>query len=113
MNFETICHRIKLKPNSIDRIYEWANEINSKKDEAYATLRDEGVIIESVFLEKAQEGYFLIYYMKMESVEKADEVVSNSKHAIDEYHKNFKKATWEKGEKLELLVDLERLGNEL
>jgi len=109
---ETTCSRIKLKPNSLGKVNEWAKELNSRKNEALKTLRDEGVIIESVFLEKTNEGDYLIYYMKLESQEKAKEVVSKSKHSIDEYHKNFKIATWEKGERLELLVDFERINEQ-
>ena len=106
---KTVCTRIKLKPNSLGLVYEWAKELNGRRPEALATLRDEGVKIESVFLEKTSEGEFLIYYMKLESIEKAHQVVAKSKHAIDAYHQNFKKATWEKGEKLELLIDFSLL----
>ena len=103
----TTCNRIKLKPDSADRVMEWAKFINERKDEALQTLEDEGVFIESVFLEKTPEADYLIYYMKLESLEKAGEVVSKSKHAIDAYHKQFKIDCWEKGESLQLLVDLQ------
>ena len=45
--------------------------------------------------------------MKLESLEKAGEIVTKSKHAIDAYHKQFKIDCWEKGESLQLLVDLQ------
>ena len=109
---ETICHRIQLKPDSLDTVYEWAKELMSRKNEALATLRDEGVWIESVFLERTEQGDFLIYYMKLESMDRAKEVVAKSKHAIDEYHQKFKKATWVTGKKLELLVDFDRFEEE-
>ena len=105
---ETICHRIKLKPNSIDKVYAWAKELTNRKEEALATLKDEGVYIESAFLENTNEGAFLIYYMKLDSREKASEVVANSKHAIDEYHKRFKAETWESNVALELLINFDR-----
>jgi hypothetical protein len=35
--------------------------------------------------------------------------VEQSLHAIDAYHQQFKKDTWESGRRLELLVDLNRL----
>ena len=41
---------IKLKKDSGDRVSEWASTINARKDEALATLRDEGVKVESWFL---------------------------------------------------------------
>lgn len=104
---ETRCVKILLKPNSIERVHAWANEINSRKDEALATFKDEGVIIESVFLDQNSEGDFLIYFMKAESFEKAKNAVQKSIYDIDEYHQQFKKDCWLDGKKLENLIDLE------
>jgi hypothetical protein len=60
MNSETRCVKIKLKPDSIEKVHEWARIINERKTEALATLHDEGVILESVFLDQNSEGDFLI-----------------------------------------------------
>lgn len=109
MNYETLCFKIKLKPNSLEKVREWAKTLNERKDEALATLRDESVILETVFLDQNSEGDFLIYVMKAESFEGAKEAVKKSVHAIDEYHQNFKKECWLGGEKLEMLLDLDRI----
>jgi hypothetical protein len=103
------CSRIKLKPNSLDKVHEWAAELNQRKDEALATLRDESIFIESFFLEKASDGDYLIAYIRAESLEQSQEAVKKSTHAIDAYHQAFKKACWESGERLETLVDLIRI----
>ena len=107
--FETNCVRIRLKPGSMERVREWAAEITRRSDEALATLRDEGVVVESVFLDSGEEGDFLIYYMKAESLEKAKEAGRKSTHEIDAYHQQFQRDTFESGKKLELLVDLDRI----
>ena len=109
MKYETRCIKIKLKPDSIEKVQTWAKTINQRKDEALATLRDEKVILETVFLDQTSEGDFLVYVMKAESFEKAQAVFEKSVHAIDEYHQNFKRETWENGEQLEMLVDLDRI----
>jgi hypothetical protein len=109
MNYETHCVKIRLKPDSVERVRAWAKTINGRKDEALATLRDEGVILETVFLDQNTEGDFLIYLMKAESFERAKEAAQRSVHAIDEYHQKFKKECWESGEKLEMLIDLDRM----
>jgi Family of unknown function (DUF6176) len=103
------CSRIKLKPNSLDKVREWAAEMNRRKDEALATLRDESIFIESFFLEQASDGDYLIAYIRAESLEQSQEAVKKSTHAIDAYHQAFKKDAWESGKGLELLVDLERV----
>ncbi len=106
---ETRCFRIKLKPNSINRVREWARTINERKNEALETLRDETVIIESMFLERTEHDDFLIGYMKAESFQKAWETIQKSVHAIDEYHRKFKEDTWGERVELELLIDLDRI----
>jgi len=109
MSCETRCVKIHLKPDSIEKVRAWAKTINARKDEALATLRDESVILETVFLDQTAESDFLIYLMKAESFEKAKEAAEKSVHAIDEYHQNFKRECWEEGKKLELLIDLDRI----
>ena len=107
MKYQTNCVKIKLKPNSIEKVREWATVMNERKAEALATLRDESVVLETVFLDQTGEGDFLIYLMKAESFQKSKQTVENSIHEIDKFHQQFKLETWEDGKKLELLVDLE------
>jgi len=107
MKYQTNCVKIKLKSNSIEKVREWAKVMNERKVEALATLREESVILETVFLDRTNEGDFLIYLMKAESFEKSKKAVENSVHEIDKFHGQFKLETWESGKKLELLIDLE------
>lgn len=109
MKYETRCVKIKLKPNSLEKVREWQRTINDRKDEALATLRDEGVILETVFLDQTSEGDFFIYVMKAKSFKKVKEAYEKSVHAIDEYHRKFMSETYETREELELLIDLDRI----
>jgi len=104
---ETACAKVRLKPGSLDRVREWATELRRRSDEVLATLRDEGVVIESVFLDSDEQGDFLVYYMKAHSLEEAHAVVRSSPHPIDGYHQQFKVDTWQSRTPLELLVDFE------
>ena len=97
--------RVRLKEGSLGRVRDWAAELNARRDEVLATLRDEGVRIESVFL----DGDTLIYYMRAESIEQAREVYAHSTHAIDAYHQRFKDETFDEQTALELLIDFENL----
>ena len=106
---ETRCWKIRLKPDSLDRVREWARTINSRMDEALEALRDEGVVIESVFLDRTEHGDFLIGYMKAESFDKAAEAVRKAVRAIDEYHQQFKRDAWDERSELELLIDIDRI----
>lgn len=102
---ETLCVRVRLVPGSLPRVREWAAELNARRDEVLATLRDEGVRIESVFL----EGETLVYFLKADSIDQARDVYARSKHAIDSYHQRFKDETFAGETQLELLIDFENL----
>lgn len=100
---ETVCVKVKLRAGSLERVRAWAAELNARRDEVLATLRDEGVLVESVFL----DGEHLVYYMKSRDVAEARRVAERSTHAIDAYHAEFKRGTFASTESLELLVDFE------
>jgi hypothetical protein len=104
---ETSCAKVHLKPGSLDRVRAWAAELNRRGDEVLATLRDEQVVVESVFLDQTSDGDFLIYYMKAQDLEDASQTARQSEHDIDAYHGQFKRDTWESQKPLELLIDFE------
>ena len=57
---ETAAGLIKLKPNSKTTVDNWRKALRERRDEAIATLRDEGVQVESWFeLQIAGEDYLL------------------------------------------------------
>ena len=97
---------IELKPNSLNRVEEWAITLNERADEAIATLQDEGVRTESWFHLSLDGKDYLLCYMRAKSIKKAHEVVKSSPHALDKYHQQFKKDTWAVGKYARLLVDL-------
>ena len=111
MPYQTQCVKIQLKPNSLARVREWATTLNeSRRAEALVTLRAETVVFEAAFLDHTAEGDFLIYVMKAESFDKAKEAAATSTDEIDKYHKEFKRDTWGSRKQLEVLLDLDRIG---
>jgi hypothetical protein len=100
---ETVCVKVRLKPGSLPRVQAWAAELNARRDEVLATLRDEGVVVESVFL----DGEELVYYLKAKDVAQAQAVYARSRRAIDAYHREFKDEAFAEQRTLELLIDFE------
>jgi hypothetical protein len=100
---ETVCVKVRLKPGSLPRVQAWAAELNGRRDEVLATLRDEGVVVESVFL----DGQELVYYLKAKDVAQAQAVYARSRRAIDAYHREFKDEAFAEQRTLELLIDFE------
>jgi Family of unknown function (DUF6176) len=106
---ETRCWKIRLKPGALGRVREWADELRRRKEEVLETLRDEEVLVESVFLEHTAEADYLIYYMKASDLDRNHHVARESSRPIDVYHRRFKADTWASSADLELLVDFENL----
>jgi len=104
---ETTCAKVQLRPGSLDGVRAWAAELNRRGDEVLTTLRDEQVVVESVFLDQTSDGDFLIYYIKARNLEDASQTARQSEHDIDAYHGHFKRDTWESQKELELLIDFE------
>lgn len=96
----------------MERAREWARELNSRKSEVIVTLRDEAVIVESVFLLTQSDENYLVYYMKGHDLKAAAEIARKSTHPIDEYHKQFKKETWAEVQLLEVLLDADTLSSD-
>lgn len=96
---------IELKPNSQDDVNAWQKELNKRKDEALATLKAEGVFIESWFHVAIEGKHYLIAYMRAKDIKEAQRIGRESTFAIDQVHKAFKK-TWQKVYPASLLVDL-------
>lgn len=103
---EVVCVKVWLEPGSENLVREWARYIVEHRAEALQTLQEEGVSIESVFFDASSDTPCLVYYMRSVSQQRAQAVANRSAHAIDAYHRAFKKATWSRVERLELLVDL-------
>ncbi len=107
-NLKTIAAKIKLKKGSLTEVKAWAQELNNRIEEAMETLRDEGVYLETVFLDKAEDANYLIYFMKVVDADKAGKIAQKSKHAIDAFHQQFKKNCWISKHPLKLLIDFDR-----
>ncbi|MGI9576488.1 DUF6176 family protein [Alloalcanivorax xenomutans] len=109
---EVSCLVIELKPDSLERVKEWADFITSNREEATSTLKNEGVTIEIFFHFSLADKDYLIGYMRAKSMTKAVSAVKHSLSEIDAYHQQFKKDTWVHGFDTNLMFDLSRIKNE-
>ncbi len=112
MTVEIKCVVIELKPNSLERVKEWADFIKDNEDAALETLENETVTVENFFFVTLENKDYLIGYMRAKSFEVASNAVKESLLAIDVYHKRFQKDVWVNGTSAELMVSLSRIRNE-
>ncbi|NQV88001.1 MAG: hypothetical protein HQ402_00405 [Parcubacteria group bacterium] len=104
---KTFIAKYKIKEGSLKKIEEWAGVINSRQDEALQTLKKEGVIFESAFIDCQQGENYLFYVMKCIDIKKVFEVLEKSTEPIDLYHKTILRENLEKPNFPKVLVDLE------
>lgn len=107
----TICIKTKLKKELIEDIRLWFATLKKRMNETLESLENEGVLVESAFLDKQGNDLYLIYYMKADDIARAYEVFNKSDLAIDHYHKACWKKYCEGREVLEELLDIERFEN--
>jgi hypothetical protein len=100
------CVRIKLAEGGYQRAKAWAAEISRRKPEAVATLKQEGVTIESVFFERVAESDYLVYYMRARDMTQALAAGRSINDDLQQYHRRFQRETWVDVKPLELLLDL-------
>jgi len=100
------CHRVKLKEGSLPKIEEWSSKLNQEIEQVKETLTRENVHVESVFLEEAEDGHYLIYYMRAHDFEKAREKAQSDPLPIDVYHGTIMKEVVHSGKKLRCLIDV-------
>ncbi len=105
-NLELVCYRIKLKPDSIEKVKSWGAKLNSEHEEVAKLLKNEGIVIESAFLEQSSEGNFLIYYVRAHDLKKAQEISAASLHPIDQFHKQVMREITESAVVLEKVLDI-------
>jgi hypothetical protein len=103
---QTYIVKYKIKTGHLALIREWASVINQRKREAKATLRKEHVSFESAFLDRQKDGWYVIYYMRCEDINRAFQTLYRSTSKIDLYHKDVLPKSLEKPIPLEILIDL-------
>lgn len=103
---------IQLKPDVLENVEAWKEELNARKDEAIETLRVEGVHVESWFHLELEGNDYLIAYMRADDIAKAQQIGKTSSFPIDQMHKQFK-SNWMKVIPVTLLVDLENKSDEV
>jgi Family of unknown function (DUF6176) len=101
------CIKIKLKPNSLVAVRRWVAVLQRRQQEELDALRAEGIVLESVFLDRTSMGAYLLCYLRAASAEQAVEAMQHATRVIDAYHEQVKQDTWGWCTSLELLLDFD------
>ena len=94
---DTVIVKQRVKEGQIDRLRAWMAEVRDRRDEAEATLREEGMVTESAFLEHTDDGPHLVYYMEAEDIDRVWGQYADSDHDIDREHEQVMAEVLEDG----------------
>jgi hypothetical protein len=98
-----------VNPGRSDELREWFAEVNGpRREEALATLVDEGCTHEQVFLIEGTHGPVVISIMQVDDIEASQEAARSSRHPIDADHKRVMEHAVGASLASELLLDLRR-----
>ena len=104
------CLKIKLRPNSLDKVRNWAKFLNSNQKEVLESLVNEAVQIEAFFLSKDTDADYLIYFFKVQNADLMKKTSDSSDLSVDIYTRKFKAEVIESREELELLAGFGQVG---
>jgi len=92
--------KIFLHPGTEFEVLQWAQMINEHKEEAFQSLRAEGVSQEVVYFFPGSESEqpFLLYLMTADDFGKAGTTAARSDRRVDKLHREFKEKCWQRSE---------------
>ena len=99
----------RVNPEHLELFREWMAQLNGpRREEALATLDDEGCSHELAVLVEGPDGPLVIYAMEVESIEKSRDAADSSTHRIDKEHRAVMDKAVGERPSLEKLLDLHR-----
>jgi tRNA A58 N-methylase Trm61 len=103
------CLRVKLREGTTEQFVNWAKELYNKMDNVYEALENETMVVESIFLDRCEDGDYLVFYTRAENLVKANEAMQKSDNQVDKEAIEMIQKTWESAKPLEILFDVDRL----
>ena len=105
--YETQLLKVRIRPGMTERVIEFLRSLRERKDAALEAMRREGVTVESLFLERRDEGDYLYYYVKAKDLAHANDVNLQATDSLTLEIRAFISETWGEIASPEPLLDLD------
>ncbi|HLP43206.1 MAG TPA: DUF6176 family protein [Fibrobacteria bacterium] len=105
--YQTQLLKIRIRPGKTDRVVEFLRDLADRKDDSLEALRREGMMVESLFLERRDEADYLYYYVKARDLAHANEINLQSSDPLTLAIRDFVSETWGDVASPEPLLDLD------
>ena len=110
--YQTQLLKIKIRPGKTAKVIEFLRSLKARKDLALEALRREGMMVETMFLERRDECDYLYYYAKARDLAHANQVNMESTDALTLEIRDFVAETWDHIVSPEPLIDFDTIDEE-
>ncbi len=110
--YDTQLLKIKIRAGKTAAVIEFLRSLQERKDLALEALRREGMVVESMFLERREGGDYLYYYVKARDLAHANLINMQATDELTMEIRNFVAETWDHIVSPEPVLDLDLIREE-
>lgn len=110
--YETQLLKIRIRPGKTGQVIEFLRTLQERESQCVDALRREGMVVESMFLERHDEGDYLYYYVKARNLLHANEVNMQATDPLTLEIRQFVAETWDHIVSPEPLLDIDLIKEE-
>lgn len=105
--YETQLLKIRIRPGLTEKVVAFIRTLKERGAESLEAMRREGIIVETLFLERHEDADYLYYYVKAHSLARANEVNMQATDPFTAEIRRFVGETWGEIACPEPLLDLD------
>ena len=105
--YQTQLLKIRIRPGKTEQVVDFLRTLMDRKDESIEALRREGMVVESLFLERRDEADYLYYYVKAKDLAEATQVNLRATDPLTLEIRKFVSETWGDVASPEPLLDID------
>lgn len=110
--YQTQLLKIRILPGKTNQVVEFLQGMMERREESMDALRREGMMVESLFLERRDEADYLYYYVKAKDLAQATQVNMQATDPLTLAIRQFVSETWGDVASPEPLLDLDLIPDE-
>jgi hypothetical protein len=110
--YQTQLLKIRIRPGKTAAVVDFLRSLKERQDLSLEALRREGMVVESMFLERREDADYLYYYAKARDLAQANQVNMQATDGLAMEIRNFISETWDHIVSPEPLLDLDLIREE-
>lgn len=110
--YQTQLLKIRIRPGKTSAVIDFLRSLRERQDLSLAALRREGMVVESMFLERRDDADYLYYYAKAHDLTQASQVNMQATDPLAQEIRAFIMDTWDHIVSPEPLLDLDLIQEE-